>query len=83
MHTLGITCLNFPPYSPDLNPTEHLFADLTRRVHKHYPKTADELKQAIHTESPLTHIQFLNNLAASMPNRIAAVLRNAGHATKY
>ena len=83
LHILGITCLDFPPYSPHLTPTEHLFADLARRADKHYPKTADELKQAIRTEWPLTDIQFLNNLATSMPNRIADVLRNAGHATKY
>jgi len=27
----GIQCIEFPPYSPDLNPIEHLWADLARK----------------------------------------------------
>jgi transposase len=83
LHRNGVHCLELPPYSPDCNPTENLFADLARRVEQHYPITVEELEEAIHTEWPLTNQTFLSHLAQSMPRRIEAILNNAGHATKY
>ncbi len=79
----GVNCLELSPYSPDLNPTENLFADLARRVEQRYPTTVDELEEAIHAEWPLTNQTFLSHLAQSMPHRIEAILNNQGHATKY
>ena len=83
LHTLGVDCLELSPYSPDLNPMEHLLADLARRVEQRYPTTIDELEDAIHSEWPATDTTFLSHLARSMPARIQAVLNNQGHAIKY
>jgi transposase len=83
LHKLGVTCLDFPPYSPDLNPTENLFADLARRVEQRFPQNEGELEEAIHTEWSLTNTDYLRHLATSMPRRCQAVLRNQGHKTKY
>jgi len=32
LHTLGASKLDFPPYSPDLNPIENLWATMARAV---------------------------------------------------
>jgi hypothetical protein len=83
LHNNGVNCMELPPYSPDLNPMEHLLADLARRVEQRFPSTVDELEEAIHFEWPLTDTDFLRQLARSMPRRIEAVLHNQGHGTKY
>jgi transposase-like protein len=83
LHQHGVNCLELARYSPDLNPTENLFADLARRVEQRFPRTVEELEDAIHAEWPLTDQLYLTQLAQSMPNRINAVLNNHGHATKY
>jgi transposase len=83
LHNHGINCLPIPPYSPDLNPTEHLFADLARRVEQHFPQTKEQLKEAIKVEWANTDTTFLSRLTQSMPNRIKAIIENEGYATKY
>ncbi len=83
LHNHGVSCLELPPYSPDLNPTEHLFADLARRVEQRFPRTVEELEEAIHEEWARSDLSFLRHLASSMRSRIQAVINNAGHATKY
>ena len=42
--------IDFPPYSPDLNPIENLWAYLVPRVDKHFAKTEEQLKKAIQAE---------------------------------
>jgi transposase len=83
LHCNGVSCLDLPAYSPDLNPTEHLFADLARRVEQRFPRTVDELQDAIHDEWAKTDHTFLRHLASSMRKRIQAVIDNQGHSTKY
>jgi hypothetical protein len=46
----GVQCLNFPPYSPDLNPIENLWADLARRVEKFQCPTMEELQDVVAKE---------------------------------
>ena len=41
-----ITALDWPPYSPHLNPIEHLWSTLHRRIALQAPETLEELKAA-------------------------------------
>ena len=41
----GVQCIDFPPYSPDLNPIENLWNDMKRQVEEHNAQNIEELKQ--------------------------------------
>lgn len=79
----GIECIDFPPYSPDLNPIENLWNDLKRRVEKHNASSIEELKQYLIIEWQATSTDFIANLSDSMPRRCKAVIANKGHLTRY
>jgi hypothetical protein len=82
-HEHGVTVLDFPPYSPDLNPIEELWADLKRRVERHHVRTTDELERQLKIEWEATSPTLLARLSASMPARCAAVVANRGHKVRY
>ena len=42
-----IETLNWPPFSPDMNPIEHLWDELERRMKKHQPKNKEKLKEIL------------------------------------
>ncbi len=79
----GVTSLDFPPYSPDLNPIENLRADLKRRIQKHKCTTVERLKQIILYEWNATDPDLCEKLVNSMPTRVNAVISNKGYKTKY
>ncbi len=79
----GIQCLDFPPYSPDLNPIEHLWADLARRVEQYQCDTMEELQDIVAEQWKKTSKQGLRKLARSMPHRIQAVIDAKGDHTMY
>lgn len=88
----GITPIKWPPYSPDLNPIEHMWWWLKRNMHVLFPhydnfSTAwgdwdgfcDALKEAWR-QIPS---RIIKALIMSMPRRIVAVSRARGWHTKY
>lgn len=75
--------MDFPSYSPDLNPIENLWADLKRRIELHNCRTVDELKQVIEDEWFKTSDELCARLVDSMPIRCKAVITNHGFKTKY
>ncbi len=79
----GIDCVEWPPYSPDLNPIENLWADLKKRVDKHNPTSIYELITVLQLEWDATTTEACAKLAASMPERLAAVRSNGGVMTGY
>jgi transposase len=79
----GVQVMDFPPYSPDLNPIENLWNNLKRRVEKHNATNIEELKDALNTEWYATSTDFLAELVQSMPRRCQAVVQSKGHKTKY
>ena len=79
----GIQCLDFPPYSPDLNPIENLWADLARRVEQFQCETMLKLQDIVAEQWKETDKQLLRTLARSMPERCQAVIDAHGDHTKF
>ncbi len=74
----GVTVLDWPANSPDLNPIENLWGTVKRKMRDTRPNNADELKAAIKATWASIPI-----LITSMPCRIEAVIKAKGAPTKY
>ena len=37
----SIEVVDYPPYSPDLNPIEHVWVELKKQLHQQYPMIGD------------------------------------------
>ncbi len=74
-----------PPQSPDLNPIEHLWHHLKRRLagYENKPKSMAELWERVKRECNEIPLELCVNLIESMPNRVAAVIKSKGGHTKY
>ena len=70
--------MDFPPYSPDLNPIENLWQHLEKRVEARVAKELEELQDVIADEWQKTPTDFLIKLAHSMPKRCQAVIDAGG-----
>jgi transposase len=81
----GIQVLEWPPQSPDLNPIEHAWDFLKRRLAGHETVAAgiNELWTRVEQEWERIPDQFCKNLIESMPRRVAAVLKAKGGYTNY
>jgi len=88
----GVWTMVWPPYSPDLNPIEHLWWALKRKVHELHP----ELDTQGNTEEARVNLckacieawglleeSLMRSLVESMEDRIAAVIAAQGWQTKY
>ena len=82
LHNNGVSCIDFPPYSPDLNPIENLWADMARRVEEFQCDTMEELQDVIAAEWDKIDGD-MRKLAHSMPSRCQAVIDAKGWHTKY
>jgi len=79
----NIVLLNWPAQSPDLNPIEHLWCILKRKIRKHNITSKTALKNALIQESNAISADACARLVRSMPQRIAAVIKSKGGPTKY
>lgn len=80
-----INVLEWPPQSPDLNPIEHLWNEIDRRLRQSFTgiHTQDQLWDAIQTIWAEMDIEFLNKLIESMPERINDVILARGGYTRW
>ena len=79
----GFHCLDFPPYSPDLNPIENLWAIAAREVEKQQCETEKQLMDTIEAVWEKLDKDTLRKLVHSMPERCQAVIDAKGWHTKY
>lgn len=75
--------LKTPPQSPDINPIEHLWDVLERRIRKHHVTSKNQLKEIIMEEWDKIEGDVTKNLVDSMKRRLEEVIRRKGHPTKY
>ena len=80
----NIELLDWPSNSPDLNPIEHLWSNMKRKLSEIEITSISQLKEEIKRVWCLeTTAEECQKLAESMPRRIEAVIRNRGYPTKY
>jgi uncharacterized coiled-coil protein SlyX len=83
LHNNGVSCIDFPPYSPDLNPIENLWAAMARRVEEFQCDTIEELQDVIAAEWDKIDGDYMRTLVHSMPTRCQVVIDAKGWHTKY
>jgi transposase len=82
-HNNGVSLIELPPHSPDLNPIENLWADLKRRIESRNARDIANLKEIITDEWKKTSQLSCSNLVDSMRDRMRAVIDAEGHKTGY
>jgi ABC-type transport system involved in cytochrome c biogenesis ATPase subunit len=84
--------VDWPPYSPDLNPIENLWKVLKSRICERYPeisaypKSAVALARLIEAAEELwseVEDEVVKNVVNSMPDRLNACYNADGYYTKY
>lgn len=83
LHNKGVSVLDFPAYSPDLNPIENLWAIMAREVEKVQCENKEQLGNAVLKVWQTMDLKVFRKLAHSMPERCQAVIDADGHHTKY
>jgi transposase len=78
-HNHGVDLIDWPAWSPDLNPIEELWNDLTRRVYGRHARTIEELERFISEEWAATDLNFIARICRNMPQRLQQVIANNGH----
>ena len=85
LRSKGIPTLDWPPFSPDLNPIENLWAIIKARRQKKYgfPKSKKDLIDQIFDIWEQIDSDLCVKLALSIEKRLKECLRLNGKATKY
>jgi transposase len=89
----SISTIDWPPYSPDLNPIEHAWAKLKEMIYRldpdieNYQGSIGDLKDRFnelieHAWEALGQ-EYFDKLIKSTPRRIQAVIKAKGWYTKY
>lgn len=80
-----IRLLPWPAQSPDLNPIEHLWSHLKRKLacHKTTTRGAHELWDRVAADWLEISLETCQTLIASMPRRIEAFIKAKGGSTRY
>ncbi len=79
----GVTVLDWPANSTDLNPIENLWGIVKRKMRDTRPNNADDLKATVKETWASIPPQQCHKLITSMPRQIEAVIKAKGAPTKY
>ena len=74
-----VELLKWPLFSPDLNPIEHMWDEVERRMKKEKPKNETELKQSLLRVWVGIGTDITKKLVDSVPNRLNEVIRMNGY----
>lgn len=85
LRELEIQAMDWPAMSPDLNPIEHVWDMLERRIRLRpaAPQNLQELQEALIEEWERLPQMGIRKLVRSMPRRCQEVLRVQGNHTRY
>ena len=83
IHTNNINTLSWPGNSPDLNPIENVWDHLARQLTKEKFNNGQELLKKLKMEWEKIPLDYVQKLIDSMPNRIEAIIKAKGGATRY
>ena len=85
LQTNAINVIDWPPMSPDLNPIEHLWDELGRRVSSRQPQPQNpqKLRTALLEEWQNIPQRTIRNVCQSMTSRLRAVITANGGHTRY
>jgi hypothetical protein len=92
LRQMDIKVMRWPPYSPDLNPIENLWALVKAEIYllhpelEHAPDTSATLDALVAAAQEAWHaidIGILHRLAMTMEHRVKAVIQAEGWYTKY
>lgn len=85
LNEVNVQVMSWPALSPDINPIEHLWDQLKRRVRSRnpVPTTINELRVALLEEWDGIPQDIIKKLIRSMKNRLQAMIRARGGNTKY
>lgn len=78
-----INRIKWPSFSPDLNPIEHLWDEVERRMKKESPRNVRELRDCLTNVWIGIESEVCKKLVDSVPNRLHEVLRMKGYPTRY
>ena len=78
-----VRVIEWPSYSPDLNPVENILRHLKRELYKRNCEKIEELKhEAVATWDSMSH-EFVQSYVTSMPTRINLCIQRQGEKISY
>ena len=80
---LRVKVMDWPSMSPDLNPIEHLWGILKRKMEVRKVSNIRQLRDVVIAEWKSIPVATCEAMVNSMPRRVKAVLDNDGGHTKY
>lgn len=80
-----IQVITWPPFSPDLNPIEHVWNWMKDYIQKKFPRKLSraQLEEAVYQAWDAVPQDFLEKLIQSMPRRISFVQMSGGGYSRY
>lgn len=79
-----IKCIEFPSYSPDLNPIENVFSVLKTNIHKRKTDIEnDNFSEIIVDEWNKLDQNMIRNIINSIPSRLEKIILSKGEYINY